>query len=302
MFLGTSGVLSLLPLAALLDGGFSVSAIVVSQQAPFDPGAPPARRLEPPPIRLTSLPLLDAAASSVVELGWEREIPVLQVRSLRDPACRELLEPYRPDVICVSCFSQILPETVLSWPRLGCLNLHPSLLPAYRGPAPLFWLFRNGERQTGVTIHIMDPEIDSGDILLQEAFVLPEGVHGSELMRQCAERGARLMVDAVRALHGGAARPRKQADGASYYPWPTSEDFTVPVTRPARWAFHFIRGVAEWGPVVIPAADRRFGVREALDYAEVGTLGRAFERVGERWRIQFTPGVLEVTLAADKRG
>jgi methionyl-tRNA formyltransferase len=258
--------------------------------------------VEPASIGRSPLALLEVpAAPSVVHLAWEREIPVLEVGRLREPECWAALESYRPDVLCVACFPQILPQPVLEWPRFGCLNLHPSLLPAYRGPAPLFWMFRNGEERAGVTIHRMDAGVDTGDILFQEAFAIPEGIGGDELERECARRGARLMVEAVRRLPSGTVPRRPQPEGGSYFSWPRAEDFVAEVTRPARWAFRFIRGVAGWGPVTIVAGERQFRVRQALGYTEKGYLGRACERDGERVRIQFTPGVLDVIADGEGR-
>jgi methionyl-tRNA formyltransferase len=259
--------------------------------------------LEPPTGLFPTLPLLDTpAAANIVELAWERGIPALEVGRLRDPSCRAVLEPYQPDVLCVSCFPQILPGSVLQWPRLGGLNLHPSLLPAYRGPSPLFWQFRHDEERAGVTVHIMDTGADSGDILLQEAFPLEEGITGAALTRACARRGARLMAEALRGLAAGTLTGRKQPPGGSYYSWPAARDFEAPTTRPARWAYNFIRGVSGWGAVTILAGDRRFVTREAIRYEATGALGRAYE-CGEGWaRIQLAPGVLEVLLAVDTRG
>jgi methionyl-tRNA formyltransferase len=302
MFFGTYGDLSLRPLAALLDDGFPLCAVVVPR--PRDPSSAndgaQIRRLEPTAL-LQTLPLLDApAAANIVHLAWEQGIPVLEVERLRDPACRAALEPFRPDVLCVSCFPQILPASLVEWPRLGGLNVHPSLLPAYRGPAPLFWHFRNGEEHAGVTIHIMDPGVDSGDILLQETFPIPEGITGPALTRDCARRGARLLVEALRGVAGRTLAASKQPAGGSCYSWPKAVDLEAPTTRSARWAFNFIRGVSAWGAVTIFAEGHRLVVREALGYTETGTLGRAYERSDTaRARIQFAPGILEVTLAAD---
>jgi methionyl-tRNA formyltransferase len=295
LFLGTFGEFSLLPLAALLDQGFRVSAVVVPRSGPADPHLPGVRRVEPS--RTSPSALLEAPATpNIVHLAWEREIPVLEVGWLRDAECRAALEPHRPDVLCVACFPQILPEAILHWPRFGCLNLHPSLLPAYRGPAPLFWMFRSGEEHAGVTIHIMDAGVDSGDILFQEAFEIPAGITGAELQRECGRRGARLMAEAVRRLPSGTLPRMKQPPGGSYHSWPQPSDFEAPVTRPARWAYNFLRGASDWAPVTIPIANHRFRARHAIGYTETGRLNGAYERSGNRARIQFTPGILEVML------
>src|SRR5205823_3279104 len=98
---------------------------------------------------------------------------------------------------------KILPPELLDVPRVGCLNVHPSLLPAHRGPAPLFWTFRHGDPLAGLTVHWMDEGIDTGDIALQEEIPVAEGTSGLDLQRECLERGARLLVEVVQAVATG---------------------------------------------------------------------------------------------------
>jgi methionyl-tRNA formyltransferase len=306
MYLGALGPFSCAPLAALLAAGLPVCAVVVARGPRPPPTALPSgqrgspegsiRRLAPAPAARGALPLLDAgAALTVLDLAWERDIPVFEVDRLTDPDCLETLAAAAPDVICVACFPRILPPALLALPRFGCLNLHPSLLPAHRGPAPLFWAFRAGDTHTGVTLHIMDERIDSGDLLLQTSLAIPEGIAGVELEAVCSREGAGLMVDAVRALPGGGLPPRPQNEtGSSYESWPTLADLEVPTTRPARWAYNFIRGAGDWYPLTITAGERRFRIRRAIAWAPTGELGVPY-RVsrGEAW-VRFSPGVLHV--------
>jgi methionyl-tRNA formyltransferase len=142
----------------------------------------------------------------------------------------------------------------------------------------------------------MDEGLDSGDILLQERIAIPEGVSGPALEERCATVGAELMLRAVWALHAGTAMPRKQIEeGSSRYPWPSAEDFRIPVTRPARWAFNFMRGVAHWGvPFAIEVPGQRFLAREALSYTPSGELGSPFVQKGEELWVQCSSGVLHV--------
>jgi methionyl-tRNA formyltransferase len=306
--LGALGRFSCAPLAALLAAGLPVCAVVVARgrgprlphtASPAErPGSPEGsiRRLAPAPAAPGALPLLDAGgALTVLDLAWERDIPVFEVDRLTDPDCLETLAGAAPDVICVACFPRILPPVLLALPRFGCLNLHPSLLPAHRGPAPLFWAFHAGDTHTGVTLHIMDERIDSGDLLLQKSLEIPEGIAGAELEAACSREGAGLMVDAVRALPGGGLpRCPQYETGSSYESWPTLADLEVPTTRPARWAFNFIRGVGDWYPLWIPAGEQRLRVRRAIAWSLAGELGVPY-RVsrGEAW-VQFSPGALHV--------
>ncbi len=296
VFMGMRGPFSRIVLACLIGEGLAIQAVVVPAAAVKEQAAAPVSRLVPPPTPSQVRLLTRFVVPDTVHLAWEHGLPVLEVARLDDPESLATLAAYAPDVICVACFNQRFPPVLLGLPRHGCLNLHPSLLPAYRGPAPLFWVFRNGERETGVTVHLMDEGLDSGDILLQERIPIPEGVSGPVLEERCATLGAALMVRAVRALHAGTAVRRKQVEeDSSYYPWPSAEDFRIPVTRPARWAFNFMRGVAHWGvPFTIQVPGEPLLAREALSYTPGGELGRPFVQKGEELWVQCSPGVLHV--------
>src|SRR5260221_6050136 len=163
IYFGTTGAFSSPPLQALLDAGLRVRAVVLP--APASLGLTPAASQpiwrRPASARAPSqrrmLPLLTPVRGrTIVSLAAEREIPVYEVARLADELTLATLRALAPDVICVACFSRRLPPALLALPRLGCLNVHPSLLPDNRGPDPLFWTFQRGDRETGVTIHLMD--------------------------------------------------------------------------------------------------------------------------------------------------
>ncbi len=298
VFMGMRGRFSRIALARLIAAGIDVRAVVVPAAPSDAPSAPPARALMPAP-NPSELPLATRFLTpDTVHTAWEHDIPVWEVTRLTEPEVLAMVASYEPDVICVACFNQRFPTALLTLPTYGCLNLHPSLLPAYRGPMPLFWIFRNGERATGVTVHRMDQGLDTGDILCQERIPIPEGIPGHEMERRCASLGGRLLAEAVRALHKGKARPRPQPiEGSSYYPSPTAEDFRIDPTRPARWAFCFIRGVAcLGGPLEIHVAGQRFPVQQAIAYTAAGTLDTPFIRNGADLWVQCNPGVLHVRL------
>ncbi len=309
VYFGMFGVLSRAPLAALLDAGVDVRAVVVPPRGDDAPSGVAVRRLLPPAdfgARSRSLPEL--LRQTVVELAWERDIPVLEVGRLSGPGSREALDTLaglRPDLVAVSCFPSRFPPELLALPPLGCLNLHPSLLPANRGPDPLFWTFREGFERTGVTVHLMDGGLDSGPIVAQEGFELSDGLTASELELRCAALGGELLVEAVRGLAGGMVAPVPQDEArASVYGFPTPGDFVVTPDRPARWAFNFIRGTAGWGrPHVLDlGGDRgdrgaRAAVAAARAYDPGAILGAPFLREGDELRAQCSPGVLTVAIA-----
>lgn len=300
LFLGLRCAFSYDPLAALTEAGLDVVAVAI-------PGPEAPRWSESGGVRLVPrprLPLLGPGDQhDIVPFAWRRSIPVLEVSRLDEPETLARLAAYRPDVIALACFPWRLPPPVLALPRLGCLNVHPSLLPANRGPAPLFWTFRLGESRTGVTVHLVDERLDAGDIVLQEAIAVPDGIAGPDLEALCSQRGAQLLVAAIRGLASGTSVRRKQTpELASHHPWPLPDDFFIDPARPARWAFNFIRGVAHWSlPLVFRSGGREFVLESALSYCPEGTLGRPYVRRGGELRVQCSPGILRATLHGPAR-
>ena len=137
-------------------------------------------------------------------------MPLLTINGFGDPAVAEAIAGYEPDVIAVACFPWRVPANLRRIPRLGILNVHPSLLPRGRGPEPLFWTFRRGERETGTTVHLMDGGFDTGPVLRQERLPVPAGIDGGELERRLAKLGGRLLVEAIVGL-----APRHDLPGAA---------------------------------------------------------------------------------------
>ncbi|HEU5231118.1 MAG TPA: methionyl-tRNA formyltransferase [Ktedonobacteraceae bacterium] len=257
LFFGMPGNFSLPVLMALLKDGIEVCAVVIptTSDASNQPQAIQLR--ESPRIARSTLPLVNAALQrSIVQLSWERKIPLWEVAQLADTETVSVLAAYQPDAICVACFSLLIPEVIRDLPRFGCLNVHPSLLPANRGPVPLFWTLREGHRTTGVTIHLMSEKMDSGDILAQEEIAVPDGIRYRQLEQRCAERGGALLARTLRDLdQGRASRTPQDESKSSYHSFPTDADFVI---RPEEWdAQHlanFIHGISDWGEPVQPSA------------------------------------------------
>ncbi len=283
------------PLLAVLDAGVKVCGVIV----PAERGAAPIARLAPAPSR-SPLPIAGRYMTpGIVEIAWERGIAVLAAGRLSDPAIVAALAELRPDVICAACFPHRIPATLLRLPPLGWLNVHPSLLPAHRGPAPLFWAFRNGEANIGVTVHFMDEEFDTGDIAAQAPLVLPEGSSGAQADRVCATLGGRLLVEALSRLRQGNLERRPQPPGGSYEGWPAPEDWAISTSWPARRAFNFMRGTDDWGQrYEVVAGGERLFLAAAISYDAAETLDAPCMRSGPEVAIQYTPGVLRA-LAAD---
>lgn len=235
------------PLAALVDNGIEVAAVVLpvpeGMNRAWSPPNPPHRApmLELRPV--ASAP--DTAPPSIAEIGRDAGLTILPVASLRDPRTIEALRELRPDAIVVACFPMKLPAAVLELPPLGVLNLHPSLLPRDRGPDPLFWTFHRGDRETGVTVHLMTDRFDAGPILRQERVSIPLGTSRDDLETSLAPVGGALLLDALRARAGGdLTRTPQDERQATYAGHPRPEDHVIDAaTWTAERAFRFAKGI-----------------------------------------------------------
>lgn len=147
----------------------------------------------------------------------EHGIEVYQPQKVRDSECIERLRTYHPDIIIVEAFGQIIPRAILDMPRYGCVNVHASLLPSYRGAAPIQWAVINGEKVSGVTTMQMNEGLDTGDMLLKVEIPLDEKETGGSLHDKLAEAGARLCVETLDALKAGTVTPEKQGDSPTAY-------------------------------------------------------------------------------------
>lgn len=178
-------------LEGLVREGCSVIAAVTQPDRPRGRG----RKSEPPPVK-----------TAAERLG----ITVLQPERVRDGEFLRVFRELAPELVVLVAFGQILPAEIIDFPAMGCINVHPSLLPRYRGAAPINWALIRGETRTGVTIIRMDAGVDSGDILLQEETPIGPEDNFDSLHDRLAEQGARLLLKAVEGLVSGAAERRPQ--------------------------------------------------------------------------------------------
>lgn len=183
--------------------------------------------------------------SPVKAAALARELTVLEPEKLRDPAFLERLAELRPDVIVTAAYGKILPREVLDLPARACLNVHPSLLPAYRGPAPIHRALMNGDERTGVTIMHMAEEMDAGDILLQQEVAVAPGEDRGALEARLADAGAALLLAALRLVAAGEAPRRPQEhERATYAPALTPADEVIDWTRPAGAIVNQVRALS----------------------------------------------------------
>ncbi len=298
LFFGMLGTLSRLPLAALLAADVDLCGLVLPAEVVppfqlvgngrFHTSITPIRN-EPPTLNL----LTTTQLASPLALAGANEIPAFAVRQLAAPETVTTLLALQPDVICVSCFPRRLPPAILNLPPLGCLNVHPSLLPRFRGPAPLFWALRAGGAQTGVTVHFMDEQFDTGDVALQRPFPLPDGATHAKLETSLAKMGGDLLVEALQKLTAGTLSRRPQPPGFTSDSWPQDADFALDRNWSARHAFNFMRGTANWKrPYFIQVAGKTVWLETAVAFDPEAKLPQPFIRQAQTVQLQFSSGVL----------
>ncbi len=216
-------------LAALIDApGLEVVAVVTQ------PDRPKGRALKLSP-------------SPVKELALGRGLALLQPARAREENFIDMVRQLHPDLIAVAAYGQILPQPLLDVPRFGCLNVHTSLLPKYRGAAPIQWAILNDDRQTGVTIMKMDASLDTGDILSQEHTAVFDQDDAQTLHERLAGIGARLLLQTIGPFVTGLLPARPQsADGISYARKIVKADGLIDWSNPARTVWNQVRGLVPW--------------------------------------------------------
>jgi methionyl-tRNA formyltransferase len=290
LFLGMNGVFSRIPFLTLLEAGISPAALVI----PPPPGVRVAfRKLRyPPPARGHS-----TQEKNLLQLAAGAEVPIFEVGNLHDPGALEYVRRLNIDWLVTACFPAILPPAWLSLPQKAPLNLHPSMLPAYRGPAPLFWQFRNGEQNTGISLHRMTEQADAGPLFAQAHVPFPAGIREIEADRLTAAAGAGLLVNLLREPETFQPVPQPLT-GASYYGRPEARHRDLDTRWQARRAFNFIRGAREWGNFSIRGPGFTLAVVDALAFDEGVQPGTTPHRTDENHvRVPFADGWLTAQLA-----
>jgi len=231
---------------------------------------------------------------STTQWAWQQEIPIFAIHDLHQPAVATALRTLQPTVVCVACFPWRIPESLLPIPNEGFINLHPSRLPHFRGPVPLFWQLRAGLTQSAITLHQMTKHFDRGSIIDQKTVTFPDGADSAALDINFAQAGAGLLVRFIQALQAGHAVTRTpQPAGGSTQSWPQVDDFVLDRQWSARHAFNFMRGTTEWHqPYPIMVGNETYLLTTALDYEMDQTLPTAIIEKGSELAIQFNPGVL----------
>ena len=251
------------------------------------------------PVMSGAIPL--SQPGSVVDLAAREGISVVQCQSTREDWAFELARALAPELLLVACLPERLGARWFSVPKLGCFNLHPSLLPAYRGPAPLFWQLRDGLPRTGVTIHRVEAAIDAGAVLAREAIRIGGDDTLANLNAALATAGARLFARSLdKLLSGNAALTAQDESAATYHPWPKQADFSLDTAWPASRAFRFVRATAGLGrPYRMETQAGPLLIDRVIGFDDAALLADPFERRQGGLRIRFSPGVLQAVGKAD---
>ena len=235
LFMGTPDF-AVASLSALLAAGHEVCGVFTQPDKPKNRG-------------------MKLQASPVKEFALAHDIPVFQPVKMRDGEAMGYIRDLDPALIVVAAYGRILPDDILDYPAHGCINVHSSLLPRYRGAAPINWAILNGDKTTGVTIMHMAAELDAGDIILQEETDIGPDETAPELFDRLAALGGALLVEAVGQIERGeAARTPQTASEVTYAPMLGRELSPMDWTKPAQTLHDQVRGLLPW-----PCATAEFG-------------------------------------------
>ena len=217
------------PLRSLLNTEYEVAAVVTQPDKPKGRG----KALMPTPVK---------------EEALKHGIPVYQPEKVREPGFVEKLRELKPDLIVVAAFGQIIPESVLNMPKFGCINIHASLLPKYRGAAPIQYAVIDGEKESGVTIMKMGKGLDTGDMIARTEVPLAKDETGGSLFEKLSSAGARLLVETLPDIFAGTAVYEKQPEESPtpYAAMITKKMGLIDFSKSAEELERLVRGLNPW--------------------------------------------------------
>ncbi len=243
-------------LEALIQDGQEIAAVFTQPDKPKGRGY----HLMPPPVKVCAL---------------SHDIPVYQPTTLKDGEALALLQEIAPDVVVVVAYGKILPQDILSLPPYGCINVHASLLPAYRGAAPIQWAILDGQKTTGVTAMQMSAGLDTGDMLMKAALDIGENETADELHDRLSALGAELIVRTIHAAEEGALQPEKQDDSQSCYAAMLTKELShIDFSRSAQQIHNQVRGLNSWPGAGAVLNGKRLKIHRTVIAEGKGTAGQ----------------------------
>lgn len=273
-------------LEALIDSRHEIQAVVTQ------PDKPKGRKgeLTPSPVKV---------------IAKREGIKVYQPLKVRDEEFVDTLRAYNPDVMVVVAFGQIIPLSILKMPKYGCVNIHGSLLPKYRGAAPIQWAVLDGEKETGITTILMDEGIDTGDILLKKTIKIDADETSGSLFDKLKALGAETILETLDELEKGSITPTKQGESpTAYAKMLTKAMGLIDFTRSAKELDCFVRGMDPWPSAYTLLAGKTLKLWKVRAVEKSGKAGSVIEIGKESFTIACGEGaieVLEVQLEGKKR-
>lgn len=261
-------------LRALIAAGHSVVGVLCQPDRPAGRG----QHLHAPPVKLVAS-----------EVG----IPVSQPDKIRREEVYAQLRAWAPDLIVVIAYGKILPTAILDLPPLGCINVHASLLPKYRGAAPIQWAIYHGEAQTGVTVMRINERMDTGDILLQRATAIAAEETYAELQNRLADLGAQALIETVELLINDAVTPEAQVEAqATYAPLVKKEDGRIDWTLDATQLERMVRAFNPWPSAYCFLDDKRLQIHRARAGSGPAAAAGTVTALGEEIAVATGTGTL----------
>lgn len=273
-------------LEALIASRHEIQAVVTQ------PDKPKGRKgeLTPPPVKV---------------IAKREGIKVYQPLKVRDEEFVKTLRAYNPDVMVVVAFGQIIPLSILQMPKYGCVNIHGSLLPKYRGAAPIQWAVLDGEKETGITTILMDEGIDTGDILLKKTIKIDTDETSGSLFDKLMALGAETILETLDELEKGSLTPTKQGESpTAYAKMLTKAMGLIDFTKPAKELDCFVRGMDPWPSAYTLLAGKTLKLWKVRAVEGGGKAGSVIDIDKESFTIACGEGaieVLEVQLEGKKR-
>ncbi|HSE83761.1 MAG TPA: methionyl-tRNA formyltransferase [Thermodesulfobacteriota bacterium] len=273
-------------LKALIEPEDEVIAVVTQ------PDKPKGRGLEvvPPPTKV---------------LAEKHGISVLQPQKIKTEEFFNNLKEFSPDLICVAAYGKILPKNILDLPPYGCINVHASLLPKYRGAAPINWAIIRGEKVTGITTMKMDEGMDTGDMLLKKEVLIDDEDTGETLSEKLSHVGAELLIHTIRLLKKGELQPIPQDHSqATYAPMLKKEHGEIEWEKPAEEIRNLIRGTIPWPGAYTTVDGKLLKVHKAGVSEGTGKPGEVIKSDSRILRVSTGKGalhLLELQLEGGKR-
>jgi methionyl-tRNA formyltransferase len=275
VFMGTPEF-ALATLEGLLDFGLNLVGVYTQPDRPSGRG----KKLTPPPVKV---------------LAESRGLAVYQPLKLREPEVVSELQALAPDLIVVVAYGQILPKSVLAIPQYGCINVHASLLPAYRGAAPINKAIIDGRTETGITTMLMDVSLDTGDMLVKKVTAIGPYETAGQLHDRLALLGREAMEETLRQVCAGNLRPEKQDDALSCYaPMLKKEDGRIDWNRSALAIHNQVRGLDPWPGAYTHLDDEILKIADTVPEEGDGASGTVVSAGPEGVRVACAKGILKI--------